>query len=304
MRISARVTYLALVFALAIGALIPLASSQKASADSSNINFLFGSGSQTGGRRITLRVQLDGAAPSGGVTVALGASDPSVQVPSSVHVSTGQTTKEFTVPTTAVTGNVGVVITATTGTIHRSRTVLIKAATLKSLSVQSVVRHGGTARISIVLTGPAPVGGFFVSGGSTPIGILDFPYRSYVVPAGAQRLTLSVAANLFGVSQSDDRLPDQNVEVDVAAGAVSLSANTTVRDFGGDPRPTPTFTETATDTATPTATTHRTEDPNQHQYANGHPDEYTDPTATSTRQPRLHRRRPIRPILCRRLVGP
>ena len=217
------------------------------------VNFLFGSGSQFGGRRITLRVRLDAPAPQGGTFVTLATSDPSIQIPATVHVSTGQTEKEFTVATSPVSADTNVTVSATAGGITRSRVVLIRAATLTGLTVQSVIRHGGQGRVTIVLSGPAPTGGFTVTGSTSPSGYLDFD-GAQTVPAGADRLVLAVNANIMGFTQTEDLLPDQPVSVSISAGSVSFTQNTVIRDFGDDPRPTSTSTATATVTNTPTET--------------------------------------------------
>ena len=221
------------------------------------VHFLFGSGSQTGGRRITLRVQLTAPAPSGGVNVVMATENPAIQMPATVHVNTGATEKEFTVNTTALSTDTPISVSATFGGVTKSRTVLIRTAVLSSLSLQSVIRHGGTGRLMIGLSGPAASGGVTVLLSGNPSGYLDLP-DSVVIPAGENRVVLTPAANLFGET-SDELLPDQPVHVTATLGLITIGADTIIRDFGGDPRPTATATNTPTETATATVTDTPTE---------------------------------------------
>jgi hypothetical protein len=57
------------------------------------LRFLYGSGSQTGGKDITLRIALTEAAPAGGAVVSLSSSDGAINVPATTTVSSGQTDK-------------------------------------------------------------------------------------------------------------------------------------------------------------------------------------------------------------------
>ena len=66
-----------------------------------------------GGTSIQGTVALSGPAPEGGVTVALGSSDPSAQVPASVTIPTNYSSANFTIATSATTAAVPVTITAT-----------------------------------------------------------------------------------------------------------------------------------------------------------------------------------------------
>ena len=135
--------------------------------------------------------------------------------------------------------------------------MLIKAPVLTSIGVQSVIRHGGQGKVIVRLSGNAPAGGVTVGVTTSPSGYLDVG-PTVVIPAGANRISLKVSANLFG--EAADRLPDLPVSVTVTLGDTSLTKGTIIQDYGDDPRPTPTNTATptetaiATDTATATAT--------------------------------------------------
>lgn len=232
--------------------LLPTSLMQPANAASA-LHYLYGSGSQSGGRRITLRVELSEPAPSGGVNVSLSASNPAIQVPASVHVSSGQTAKEFTVATTPVLADQMVQVSATMAGVTKRRTVLIRAATFKAFHVQSIVRHGGAARLMVVMSGPVAA--------DTRIDISESPggYLSsadnIIVLAGTDRAVAKWSARADGFGGAADvRYPDVHVSITATNGGISISRSMIIRDFGNDPRPTATFTLTPTDTATPTNT--------------------------------------------------
>ncbi|HQY31254.1 MAG TPA: hypothetical protein PK691_08210, partial [Thermomicrobiales bacterium] len=258
------------------------------------LHFLFGSGSATGGRRITLRVELAAPAPSGGVDVALSASDDAINVPDSVHVGTGEIDKEFTVGTNPVAADTNVTVSAMLDGSTKSRVVLIKAPVLSSLGLQTVMRHGGVGKVIVRLSGLAPAGGFDVTALTDPSGhlLLD---TELTVPAGAAKLSLKVPAYItLAAPAADDSMPDLPISVSVSSGTTTLTKTTIIRDFGDAPRPTPTFTTTpadtptstdtatATDTATVTATSTATDTATVTQTATATGTATSTPTATAT----------------------
>ncbi len=127
-----------------------------------SLHFLYGSGSVTGGRPLNLRVELTAPAPQGGIRVRLSTTNIAVQVPGSVLVPAGKSDLAFTVATSAVETELSVTIRAEFGGVTKSRAVQIKPPALAGLSVQSVMRAGGTAKITVKLTGPAPSSGISV----------------------------------------------------------------------------------------------------------------------------------------------
>ncbi|HQY29906.1 MAG TPA: hypothetical protein PK691_01395, partial [Thermomicrobiales bacterium] len=197
-----------------------------ASDSSPGVRFLYGSGSQTGGRNITLRVRLTAPAPAGGVAVSLTSSSPAIQVPATITVKSGQTEKQFTVPTIAVATDQDVTLSATANGLTKARVVHLRAAHLSRLSLQRVIRSGGIGRIMIVLSGPAPVGGLTVTGSSSPSDILAFD-GSYIIPAGADRLVVKAAANLAGLTfDTAEAASSQHVAVTVHSGSYELNGTT------------------------------------------------------------------------------
>ena len=220
-------------------------------AAAARLGAMTGSGSQTGGRRIEIRVRISEPAPSGGTRIGLAASSAAVAIPSSVTVPAGAMDKLVSISTDPVVTDTSVTLTASLDGITRSHVVLIKAPVLSRLSLQTVIRHGGLGRVTVGLSGNAPTGGFTVSLSTDPTGYLAVG-PSVTIPAGQHQVSLKVAASLFG--EADVRMPDLPVTVTASSGDTSFTKHTIIRDFGDDPRPTPTNTATPTETATATNT--------------------------------------------------
>src|SRR5918999_3068114 len=86
------------VVALLLISVVPHMTPRSASAAAS-LRALYASGSTTGGKQITLRVELTEPAPSAGKRVALTASNPAIAVPTSIKVPAGQRVHSFKVNT-------------------------------------------------------------------------------------------------------------------------------------------------------------------------------------------------------------
>jgi len=77
---------------------------------------------------VTGTVVLATPAPSGGVVVTLGSSNPAVAYPpASVTLTAGQTKKSFTVRTRSVTTTTGVTISAAAGGVTKTATLTVRA---------------------------------------------------------------------------------------------------------------------------------------------------------------------------------
>jgi hypothetical protein len=238
---AVRLLLVVAIAAIGLSALTPQTANASAS-----LHFLFGTGSRTGGKPVTFRVELTEPAPAGGAVVALSASDPAIPVPANVTVPAGETELTFQVTTLPVTAETPVTVTASFGGVSRSRVVTIRPPALKGIFVQSVIRAGGQGRVSAYLTGPAPTGGVVVRVTSNRPSILPLP-GNVTIPAGESRLRLVVDA--ADVSQ------DVPVNVIVLSNGIRLVGSTIVRDLSMvTPTPTTTATVTATTTATTTAT--------------------------------------------------
>lgn len=81
--------------------------------------------SVTGGSSVIGTVTLSGLALSGGVQVTLSSDNPSVQVPASLTIASGQSTATFTLATTAVTSMQMATITARVGTSSATATLTV-----------------------------------------------------------------------------------------------------------------------------------------------------------------------------------
>ena len=76
--------------------------------------------SVTGGNSSTGRITLTGAAPAGGISIALSSNSSSATVPSIVVVVSGSSTATFTVTTTAVTSSMTATITASYNGVNKT----------------------------------------------------------------------------------------------------------------------------------------------------------------------------------------
>jgi thermitase len=149
-----------------------------------------------GGNPSTGTVYLTAPAQSGGFTVQLSSSNPSVaSVPSSVTVPQGQTSANFTVTTTPVTSQTNVTITASAQGVTRQATLTVTpqpSVTLQSLTISpSSVWGGSNATGTVTLTGPAPAGGAVVQLRSSNTSAATVP-SSVTVPAGQTSASFTI----------------------------------------------------------------------------------------------------------------
>jgi hypothetical protein len=163
--------------------------------------------SVTGGNSSTGTVTLSGAAPAGGVQVALSSNNTTAaRVPSSVTVTAGATSATFTVSTSAVGASTMVTISATYGGATRSASLNVTPAsppppTVSSLTLNPASVFGGQSSTgTVTLTGPAPAGGAQVFLSSSN-GAARVP-SSVIVPAGATSATFTVDTTFVLISTS------------------------------------------------------------------------------------------------------
>lgn len=78
-----------------------------------------------GGKNVNATARINGAAPTGGTTVALASSEIVASVPATVSVAEGALTKGFLIGTTVVTQTKAATITATTGSTSKTATLTI-----------------------------------------------------------------------------------------------------------------------------------------------------------------------------------
>ncbi len=107
-------------------------------------------------------------APSGGRTFTLNSSSSAAQVPGSITITSGNTSKAFSVTTSPVAADETVTITATEGSLTVSAELLVRVGTANvqvvSLTLEVNAVTGGTGVTGTVrLNQAAPTGGVFVS---------------------------------------------------------------------------------------------------------------------------------------------
>ena len=202
------------------------------------------SGSATGGKRVHIRVVISEPAPVGGLDIPLSSNNPAVPVPSHAHVNSGATEELVGVTTRPVVDTVIVTVTASYKGVVKSRPITIKEPIHSSLSLQSVIRAGGQGRVTVRLSGRAPVGGITVQLSTDRSDKFALP-TSVTVLEGAASAILKVNAT--------DQLPDVPISVTshYQKGSINntYTKNAIIRHF-----------DTSTPTPTPTATS--TPDPN------------------------------------------
>lgn len=123
--------------------------------------------SVVGGNPVTVDVELGDAAPVGGVDVDIRSDNPAVIPPVTVTVAAGQHTSTFFQATSPVVSEAEVTLTALYGGFSGTAVLTLKtagASELESLQLNPTIVVGAAAvGATITLTGPAPLGGFFVS---------------------------------------------------------------------------------------------------------------------------------------------
>lgn len=151
--------------------------------------------SQYGGVNIAGNVQLTGPAPTGGKTVSLTSSNPArATIPASVSVPAGATSVGFTITTFPTLVNASSVITATTGTVSKTRFIAIVAPVLQTATLASTsIQGGASTTITVTLGSPAPTG-YTVTLLSGAPSLVQLP-SSYSVPAGATTVNVPVLSS-------------------------------------------------------------------------------------------------------------
>jgi hypothetical protein len=121
---------------------------------------VLGGGSSTG------YVSLDYPAPAGDADISLSSSDPSVQMPATMTVETGQTTATFPVTSSPVSNDIQVTISAAYNSVIRTTTLTVTAplAVLISVSLSPDTVVGGSPSTgTVTLDLPASVGGAIIA---------------------------------------------------------------------------------------------------------------------------------------------
>ena len=175
----------------------------------------------TGGSMVSLRVQLDGVAPSGGVSVKLKSSNVSaMKVPSTITIVGGSSYVDLLVTAGVVPLDVTVTVTATLGTVNKEAKILVKAASISALvPARTVLIGGSTVSVRVQLDGAAPTGGTTVTLESANSGIISLPLKA-TIPAGATSVNVDAVSSAVAT--------DIDVAITATLGTVSKSATLTV----------------------------------------------------------------------------
>jgi uncharacterized membrane protein len=150
-------------------------------------------GSVRGGTSSTGWVTLDGAAPAGGVTVALASSNTAIAtVAGSVVVPAGLSVIDFNVSTVAGASGSVTIFGSYAGTTRSAVLNVTAGPSLSSLSLSPTsVRGGKSATGTVRLTGAAPGGGAVIAlSSSSPLARVP---ATLTVPAGATSASFAVS---------------------------------------------------------------------------------------------------------------
>ena len=148
-----------------------------------------------GGSAVAGSVKLAQAAPIGGAVVTLSSTDPTVTLPLTVAVPSGETTGTFILKTTPVPLNNAVGIIASTGDAYAMTTLSVQAPTVASLTLNpSTVLGGASSQATITLSSPAPIGGLVLSLASSTASV-TVPATA-TVPAGQTTVHFTVTTSL------------------------------------------------------------------------------------------------------------
>lgn len=162
----------------------------------------------TGPASSACTITLTGAAPTGGLSVALTSSDSVVTVPASVSVPAGATSVGFSASASAVTTTHTVSVTASANGITKSTTLQINpSATLPGVSGLSCSPSSfvgpGSSTCAVTLNATAPTGGVVVGLTSTdPAGNVVTIPSSVTVPAGATKVGFTASAPAVTVTHT------------------------------------------------------------------------------------------------------
>jgi hypothetical protein len=146
----------------------------------------------TGGNSTTGTVVLTAPAPTGGISLVLSSSSSIISVPATVVVPATQNSANFSINTTAV-GLITVgSISASYNSTMKSTTVTVTPPALTALRVSpSTVVGGARVTGTVILSGPAPMGGAVVTLQSAKPAIATLP-SSVTILAGATSVNFSI----------------------------------------------------------------------------------------------------------------
>jgi len=138
-------------------------------------------------------VQLNAAAPTGGLTVTLASSNTSAAtVPASLTVAAGAKSATFTVTTKPVSAQATPSISAAAGGATVSATLTVNPPTLTKLTLSSTsVTHPASSTGTVTISGVAPAAGFVVKLSSSNTSVATVP-ATVTIPSGATSVQFTV----------------------------------------------------------------------------------------------------------------
>ncbi|WP_025225717.1 hypothetical protein [Fimbriimonas ginsengisoli] len=175
--------------------------------------------SVTGGTSSKATVTLTGAAPAGGIDIALSCDKSYAQTPASIHLTTGATSGIFTVTSSAVDADGKAAITTAVGGGTKSANLTVLSPPVASVAVDPAIVTGGTSATGkVFLVNPAPAGGVVVTLQSD---------RSFATPPVSVRVPVGSVSTTFTVSTAGV-VSTQNATLTATAGGIRVTATLTV----------------------------------------------------------------------------
>src|SRR5208282_958193 len=154
----------------------------------------------TGGARSTGTVAISEAAPSGGVSISLTSSNPSVTVPATVTISAGKSAGTFILTCVGVATAENVQVKATLNGNSLSKSLTVNPAVFTSFTFVPGTLTGGNGSMgTVTLNGPAPSAGLSVTLTSSNTSAATVP-ASFTIAGAATSGTFNVSS--FPVSAS------------------------------------------------------------------------------------------------------
>lgn len=145
-----------------------------------------------GGASSSGTINLNGPAPSNGLTVKLTSSSSNASIPASVTIPAGASSATFAISTVTVANAATATITATQGANSQTATLTINPPALISVAVSPNPVVGGNSATGIVtLNGPAGAGGINVALSVNGSGV-TVP-TSVLIPGGASSTTFGIS---------------------------------------------------------------------------------------------------------------
>jgi hypothetical protein len=192
----------------------------------------------TGGASVSGTVTLAAPAPGSGADVYISSNQSAVIVPNVVHIPGGASTASIVLGSSAVRDKTIANIAASAGSIAKSKSLTINPAALSSVKVALATVTGGVTQVgTVLLSGPAPVGGLIVILSSTNTA-LQIP-ATIVVPAGETTAIFPiesspVAEKVTGLVGAQQGLVKKTTSVSVIPAVLSGISSSRSKIVGGE----------------------------------------------------------------------